>query len=115
MRSGSMIRDLHCTQFQATIALCVCPLGFALVPLLSTALSEEVGRRPVYLITAFVSVVCYVLAAMSNTIRMVILARALGGAFASTGATLVGGTIADIWEPTEYDHVNPSAELGNPT
>ena len=32
---------------------------------------------------------------------MVIVARALGGAFASTGAALVGGTIADIWEPAE--------------
>jgi hypothetical protein len=29
-------------------------------------------------------------------------ARVLGGAFASTGAILVGGTIADIWEPQEY-------------
>lgn len=32
---------------------------------------------------------------------MVIVARALGGAFASTGSALVGGTIADIWEPAE--------------
>lgn len=32
---------------------------------------------------------------------MVIVARALGGAFASTGATLVGGSVADIWEPAE--------------
>jgi hypothetical protein len=37
----------------------------------------------------------------SNTIHWVIIARALGGAFASTGSTLVGGTIADIWEPAE--------------
>ncbi|KIK93695.1 hypothetical protein PAXRUDRAFT_144509 [Paxillus rubicundulus Ve08.2h10] len=101
MGNDSMMRDLHCTQFQATVALCIYPLGFALVPLFSTAFSEEVGRRPIYLVTAFVSVLCYILAAMSNTIQMVIVARALGGAFASTGATLVGGTIADIWEPTE--------------
>ncbi|KIJ65179.1 hypothetical protein HYDPIDRAFT_167441 [Hydnomerulius pinastri MD-312] len=101
MGYDSMSRDLNCSQFQATIALCVYPLGFALVPLFSTAFSEEVGRRPIYLLTAFVSVLCYVLAAMSNTIQMVIVARALGGAFASTGATLVGGTIADIWEPKE--------------
>ncbi|KAH7885788.1 major facilitator superfamily domain-containing protein [Phlebopus sp. FC_14] len=87
--------------YDSMVPLCVYPLGFAVVPLFSTAFSEEVGRRPVYLVTAFVSVLCYVLAAMSNTIQMVIVARALGGAFASTGATLVGGTIADIWDPTE--------------
>ncbi|KAF8141955.1 major facilitator superfamily domain-containing protein [Boletus edulis] len=101
MGTESMVHDLHCTQFQATIALCVYPLGFALVPLFSTAFSEEVGRKPIYLVTAFASVLCYVLAAMSNTIHLAIVARALGGAFASTGATLVGGTIADIWEPAE--------------
>ena len=33
---------------------------------------------------------------------MVIVARALGGAFASTGSALVGGTITDIWEPAEW-------------
>ena len=59
-----MMHDLHCTLFQATIALCVYPLGYALVPLFSTAFSEEVGRRPVYLVTAFASVLCYALAAM---------------------------------------------------
>ncbi|KAF8552705.1 MFS general substrate transporter [Imleria badia] len=101
MGNESMMRDLHCTRFQATIAMCVYPLGFALVPLFSTAFSEEVGRRPIYLVTAFASVLCYALAAMSNTINMVIVARALGGAFASTGSALVGGTIADIWEPAE--------------
>ena len=64
MGTESMTRDLHCTPFQATLALCVYPLGFALVPLFSTALSEEVGRRPIYLVTAFASVLCYALAAM---------------------------------------------------
>ena len=59
-----MVRDLHCTRFQATVALCVYPLGFALVPLFSTAFSEEVGRRPIYLVTALASVLCYVFAAM---------------------------------------------------
>lgn len=29
-------------------------------------------------------------------------ARFFSGAFASTGSSLVGGTISDIWEPHEY-------------
>ncbi|KAG9309457.1 major facilitator superfamily domain-containing protein [Chiua virens] len=101
MGNTSMMNDLHCSQLQATIALCVYPLGFAIVPLFSSALSEEVGRRPIHLLSAFASVLCYALAAMSNTIHLVIVARVLGGAFASTGSTLAAGTIADVWEPTE--------------
>ena len=114
-----MVRELNRTRSHATIALCVYPLGFALVPLFSTAFSGDVGRRPIYLVTAFASVLCYALAAMSvfniftpaiplipmrcrsNTIHLFIVARALGGVFASTGSTLVGGTTADIWEPVE--------------
>jgi hypothetical protein len=38
----------------------------------------------------------------SKNIQTIMVARVLGGAFASTGAILVGGTIADIWEPEEY-------------
>lgn len=38
----------------------------------------------------------------SDNIQTVMVARILGGAFASTGAILVGGTIADIWGPEEY-------------
>jgi MFS family permease len=43
-----MIRDLSCTEFQATIGLSVYPLGFGLVPMFSAAFSEEFGRQPLY-------------------------------------------------------------------
>ncbi|KAG1817078.1 major facilitator superfamily domain-containing protein [Suillus subaureus] len=101
MGYGSMIQDLNCTRFQATVAYCLYSLGFGIVPLFTSSLSEEVGRRPIYLVSAFLGAMCNVLAALSNNIQTIMVARVLGGAFASTGAILVGGTIADIWEPHE--------------
>lgn len=44
-----MERDLNCTSFQATVGLAVYALGFATIPLVSTSLSEEAGRRPLYI------------------------------------------------------------------
>lgn len=44
-----MERDLDCTAFQATVGLAVYALGFATIPLVSTSLSEETGRRPLYI------------------------------------------------------------------
>ena len=44
-----MIRDLHCTEFQATIGLSVYPLGFGLIPLVTASFSEEFGRQPLYI------------------------------------------------------------------
>ena len=49
MGFSSMIRDLHCTEFQATIGLSVYPLGFGLIPLVSASFSEEFGRKPLYI------------------------------------------------------------------
>lgn len=96
-----MRQDLNCTRFQTTVAYCLYSLGFGIVPLFTSALSEEVGRRPIYLASAFLGAMCNVLASASQNIQTIMVARVLGGAFASTGAILVGGTIADIWEPEE--------------
>ena len=46
-----MIRDLHCTQLQATIGLSVFTLGFGVVPLVTSSFSEEFGRLPLYLVS----------------------------------------------------------------
>ena len=43
----------------------------------------------------------------AHNIQTVIVARFLQGAFGSTAATMVGGTIADIWSTKEYVFFNP--------
>jgi len=47
----SMIRDLHCTEFQATAGLSVFTLGFGVVPLVTASFSEEFGRLPLYIVS----------------------------------------------------------------
>ena len=47
----SMIRDLHCTEFQATIGLSAFTFGFAVVPLVTASFSEEFGRLPLYIVS----------------------------------------------------------------
>jgi MFS family permease len=49
-----MQRELHGTHSQVALSLAVYPLGFGLIPLVTAALSEEFGRRPLYLITSFI-------------------------------------------------------------
>ncbi|KAI9440428.1 major facilitator superfamily domain-containing protein [Lactarius indigo] len=97
----SMTRDLNCTDFQATIGFSVFPLGFALTPLFTAPFSEEFGRRPLYLVSGVGFLAMHILLASAKNIDTVIIARLLGGAFGSTGATMVGGTIADIWQPKQ--------------
>ncbi|KAJ7708906.1 MFS polyamine transporter [Mycena rosella] len=97
----SMMRDLNCTEFQATVGLSVYTLGFGLVPLFSSSFSEEFGRQPLYIVSAVVFTAMYLLIAMAKNIQTVIVARFIQGSFGSTWATMVGGTIADLWMPHE--------------
>ena len=117
-----MIRDLHCTEFQATIGLSVFTLGFGVVPLVTSSFSEEFGRLPLYIVSGigfflmFPMIALYVQTTLlvwiyansfhffirAKNIQTVIVARFFQGAFGSTAATMVGGTIADIWVMKEY-------------
>ncbi|EIW58339.1 MFS general substrate transporter [Trametes versicolor FP-101664 SS1] len=97
----SMIRDLNATQFQATIGLSMYTLGFAIVPLVSASFSEEFGRQPLYFCSGVGCLLMHLMIALAPNIQTVIVGRFLAGAFGSTGSTMVGGTIADIWAPHE--------------
>ncbi|KAH8104030.1 MFS general substrate transporter [Cristinia sonorae] len=97
----SMIVDLNCTRFQATVGLSLFALGFSVIPLVSASFSEEFGRHPLYVITSIVFGLMHMTVALSKNIQTVHIARFLAGAFGSTGSTMVGGTIADIWLPYE--------------
>ncbi|KAF7317701.1 Drug transporter [Mycena kentingensis (nom. inval.)] len=97
----SMMRDLNCSEMEATVGFAVYTLGFGLLPLLTSSFSEEFGRQPLYLASAVGFTLMYLPIALARNIGTVIVARFLQGAFGSTWATMVGGTIADIWTPQE--------------
>ncbi|PAV20009.1 MFS general substrate transporter [Pyrrhoderma noxium] len=101
MGYDSMIRDLNCTELQATAGLSLYALGFAIFPLILAPLSEEFGRQPLYVYSTFILVLMHLGVALAKNIQSVIIFRFIAGAAGSTGSTMVGGTIADIWAPHE--------------
>ncbi|KAH8103718.1 major facilitator superfamily domain-containing protein [Phellopilus nigrolimitatus] len=105
----SMMRDLNCTMFQATLGLSAYPLGSAIFPLILAPLSEEFGRQPLYIGATILMAAMHLGIALANNIQSVIVFRFLLGAAGSTGSTMVGGTIADIWAP--YERGIPMAVL----
>ncbi|KAF7966704.1 hypothetical protein HWV62_37334, partial [Athelia sp. TMB] len=98
---GSMTEDLNCSEFQATVGLSMYALGFGIVPLVSSSLSEETGRRPLYIMSLIGHMLMHLMIALSKNIQTVMVARFLQGGFGSTGAVMVAGTCADIWLPVE--------------
>ncbi|KAG6379526.1 major facilitator superfamily domain-containing protein [Boletus reticuloceps] len=97
----SLTYDLHCTELEATLGLGLYAVGFGIVPLVTSSFSEEIGRRPVYIFSSVVFTLTQIMVALAPNIGTVLAGRALGGIFGSTGASLVGGSVADIWQPQE--------------
>lgn len=97
----SMRKDLHASQEEAALTLSMYALGFGLAPLFLASFSEEWGRRPMYIVFSGLFTIFFIPIAAAQNIQTVIISRFLQGAAGSTGATMVGGTIADIWNTHE--------------
>ncbi|KIY68842.1 MFS polyamine transporter [Cylindrobasidium torrendii FP15055 ss-10] len=97
----TMCTDLGCTDFRATVGLSLYQLGFGVVPLVTSSFSEEVGRQPLYFVSAGGFLLMFLLIALAPNSAAVLVGRFLQGGFGSTWATLVSGTIADIWAPKD--------------
>ncbi|GAA6012659.1 hypothetical protein JCM11491_005472 [Sporobolomyces phaffii] len=96
--SASMIRELGCSEELATLGLSIFPLGFGLGPLFTAPLSEAYGRYPLYVISSLLYLVFFIPIAYGQNIQTVIVCRFISGIAASTGSTLVGGTVSDLFD-----------------
>ncbi|ESK83376.1 drug transporter [Moniliophthora roreri MCA 2997] len=95
----TMTPEIGCTEYQATIGLSLYALGFGLVPLVTASFSEEFGRQALYVVSSLGFMLMYLMIAKAKNIQTILVARFLQGGFGSTGSTMVGGTVADIWAP----------------
>jgi MFS family permease len=64
--------DLNCTQFQSAIGISTYCLGFGVVPLVTASLSEEFGRRPLYMVSSVLFALMHLMVALCVLIFFVI-------------------------------------------
>ncbi|GME75770.1 unnamed protein product [Ambrosiozyma monospora] len=78
-----------------TITLFV--LGFGFGPLLFAPLSEEVGRKPIYVTTLFIAVIFIIPCADAKNIGTLLVCRLIDGLAFSAPMCLIGGNLADMF------------------
>jgi multidrug resistance protein len=82
-----------------------CTTGFVIMlglgPLVLAPLSETFGRRPLFLICFFVFSLLQIPSALSPNIETLIAMRTLSGFFGSVGIANGGGSISDMFHPSE--------------
>ncbi|KAI2678056.1 hypothetical protein DTO012A7_3376 [Penicillium roqueforti] len=93
-----LIEDKYHVSLEVAILTCsIMVCGFAVGPLLWSPLSEIIGRQPVYIISMLLYTIFNIPCALSPNIGGLLVCRFLCGVFSSSGLSLAGGTIADIW------------------
>ncbi|KAK8847392.1 hypothetical protein IAR55_005250 [Kwoniella newhampshirensis] len=95
----SMKADLHLSDVLTAGGLGIYCFGFAITPLLLAPLSEEFGRKWTYVVAVGIYLLGHLMMALSKNVATMMIARVIQGCSGSVGATLVGGTIADIYIP----------------
>jgi multidrug resistance protein len=71
--------------------------GFSVAPMILAPFSEINGRRPVFLVTGIMFVVCTLCCAVTRSFPGMLVARFFTGVGASTFSTMVGGVISDMY------------------
>ncbi|KAN0063724.1 hypothetical protein ACQY0O_003774 [Thecaphora frezii] len=97
-----MERDLGITNHELSLlGISIYALGFSIPPLVLAPLSEVFGRNAIYLVCHLCYTIMFIGVGAAQNIQTVLICRFLAGAFGSTGSTMVGGTIADIFHTSE--------------
>lgn len=76
-------------------------LALAIAPLWWSSLSEQFGRRSIYLISFILFIVFAILSAEATSIVMLTVMRVLSGGAAASVQAVGAGTVSDIWKPIE--------------
>uniref|UniRef100_A0A093VJ17 Quinidine resistance protein 3 n=1 Tax=Talaromyces marneffei PM1 TaxID=1077442 RepID=A0A093VJ17_TALMA len=93
--------DLHTNATVTNLSLAFYLLAMAIFPLWWSNWAEAFGRRTIYLISFALGVVFAVLAAISNSIGMLVAVRLLSGGSSASVQAVGVASISDLWEPRE--------------
>ncbi|KAI9733022.1 MAG: hypothetical protein M1834_003567 [Cirrosporium novae-zelandiae] len=88
-------------QVAVSVGITTFTTGFAVMPMVLAPFSELNGRKPVFLSTGLLFLVCQIACAFTHSYAGMIVARFFVGAGASTFSTMVGGIISDMYHASE--------------
>ncbi|TFK29161.1 MFS general substrate transporter [Coprinopsis marcescibilis] len=74
--------------------------GYCLGPLLWGPLSEQYGRRPVFIASFSLYMIFQILNSVATSMNSILVFRLIGGIFAAAPLSNSGAVIGDIWDPS---------------
>jgi DHA1 family multidrug resistance protein-like MFS transporter len=83
----------------ATLGVALFVLGFVFGPIVFGPMSEALGRKPPLFLGFVLFAIFQIPVALAQNITTICVGRFLGGFFASAPLAVVGGALADLWDP----------------
>ncbi|KAI5449238.1 hypothetical protein NCC49_005217 [Naganishia albida] len=99
--AGSLQRDLGGTALRTSAGFGLYVWGFAIFPLVLSGVSEDLGRKPLYVVTGLLYWLFFFPIIKARNMSMLLAFRFLQGGMGSTGSSVVGGTLSDLWVTSE--------------
>ena len=94
--SEQLVQEWGISQTAFYVGITMFTTGFAIAPMVLAPFSEINGRKPVFVVTGILFVICQLCCAVTRSFAGMLLARFFVGAASSTFSTMVGGVISDI-------------------
>lgn len=95
--SETLTRKWHVSDVAYNVGITTFTTGFGIAPMALAPFSEINGRRPVFITTGILFVICQLCCAVTRSYVGMLLARFFVGVGGSTFSTMVGGVVSDIY------------------
>jgi len=90
-------KDLHTTSYLVNLSVSSFMVTMAAMPLAWGVFSDVYGRRKIYIVSLFISLVAGIGSALSNNIYLLLIFRAIQGIGCSSVNSVGAGTISDVF------------------
>ncbi|KAL9015721.1 MAG: hypothetical protein Q9185_006899 [Variospora sp. 1 TL-2023] len=102
-----MMKEWNMNQTAIYVGITTFTTGFAIAPMVLAPFSELNGRKPVFIASGTLFVICQLCCAMTRSYPGMLVARFFAGVGGSTFSIMVGGVVSDIYQ--EHDRNKPMA------
>ncbi|KAF1990448.1 MFS general substrate transporter [Aulographum hederae CBS 113979] len=94
---SQMEEEWHVSDIAILVGITTFTTGFGIAPMVLAPFSEINGRKPVFIATGILFVVCQLCCGLTRSYAGLLVARFFVGVGGSTFSTMVGGVVSDIY------------------
>jgi multidrug resistance protein len=94
---GQMMEEWGVSSVAALVGITTFTTGFAIAPMVLAPFSEINGRRPVFIVSGLLFVICQLCSGLTQSYAGMLVVRFFVGVGGSTFSTMVGGVVSDIY------------------